>query len=111
MAEQVPLAAVDFDACVKAKFSELVTDAGVSALRILLMDHAIEKKHGVLEAKHKQAVEDVEKWKHKATRLKTRLKEALKDKKAVETEVGKLKEVKKGCRIREICSERKGGRA
>jgi len=89
------LAAVDVDAGVKAKFSDLVVDAGMSALRILLMGHAMEKKHGFLEAKHKEVVEHVEKWKHKITGMDARLKEALKDKKVAETEVGDVKEAKK----------------
>lgn len=37
MEEKVPLAKVDVDAGVKAKFSDLVADAGISVLRVLLM--------------------------------------------------------------------------
>jgi septal ring factor EnvC (AmiA/AmiB activator) len=92
MAKQIPLAAVDVSAGVNAKFSDLVVDAGVSALRILLMGHAMEKQHVLLEAKHKEYDEDVEKWKHKVTGMDARLKDALKDKKATETEAGQLKE-------------------
>jgi len=86
MAEQVPLAAVDVDAGVAAKFRDLVVDVGVSVLRVLLMGHAMEKKYVDLEGNHKDVVEDVEKWKHKATGLEVRLKEALKEKSAVEKE-------------------------
>jgi len=94
MAEQVPLTAVDVDAGVKVKFSDLVADAGSVALWILLMGHAMELKHGVVEAQCKEATEDVEKWKHKATSMEARLKEALKDKKVAEKESGEMKEEK-----------------
>lgn len=90
----MPLAAVDVDVGVKAKFSDLVVDVGVSALRMMWMGHAMEKKHSVLEAEHKEVVEDVEMWKHKVTRMETRLKEALKDKIAAKKEVGEFKEAK-----------------
>lgn len=65
---------VDVDAGVKAKFSDLVVDAGISVLRVLLMGNAMEKKHGILEAKYKDTIEDAEKWKHKVTGMKARLK-------------------------------------
>lgn len=48
-------------------------DAGESALRILLMNHVMDKKHIDLEKKYKDVAEDVEKWKHKATGLQSRL--------------------------------------
>lgn len=48
-----------------------------------------------MEAKYKEASEDVEKWKHKATSMEARLKEDLKDKKTAEKEVGKMKQAKK----------------
>lgn len=82
MEEKVPLAEVDVQAGMKAKFGDLVMDAGMSALRVLLMGNVMEKKHELLEAKHKDAAEDVEKWKHKATGLEARLSVALKEKKA-----------------------------
>jgi hypothetical protein len=82
MAEQVPFAKVDVEAAVKAKVSDLVADAGTAALRVLLLNHALELKYGALEKKHVDAAEDVEKWKHKATGLEGRLTEALRDKKA-----------------------------
>jgi hypothetical protein len=52
MSEQVPFAKVDVDAAVKAKFSDLVSDAGTAALRVLLMSHAMELKYGTVEKKH-----------------------------------------------------------
>ena len=90
----MPLTAVDVDVGVKAKFADLVADAGLFALRVLLMVHAMEKKHGALEAKYKDAAENVEKWKYKVTGMDARLKEALKDKKAAENEVEEMKEAK-----------------
>jgi len=66
----------------------------VSALQVLLMGHAMEKKHGALEAKYKDAAENVEKWKHKVTGMQARLKNALNDKKAAKNEVGEMKEAK-----------------
>jgi hypothetical protein len=48
MAEQVPLAKVDVDDAVKAKFGDLVADAGTAALRVLLMGHAMEVKHELM---------------------------------------------------------------
>jgi len=50
----------------------------------------MEKKHMDLERKHKDAAEDVEKWKHMATGLQTRLNEVLEAKKVVETSVKEL---------------------
>lgn len=94
MAEHVPLAKVDVDAGVKAKFSDLVADAGSAALRILLMGHAMELKHGAVEKQFKDAAEDVEKWKHKVVGFVGRLKDALKEKKAAEKELGDMKEAK-----------------
>ena len=76
----------------KAKFRDLVADAGMLALRVLLMGHAMEKKYVDLEGKHKDVAEDVEKWKHKATGLEARLKEALKEKSAAEKEKKAAKE-------------------
>jgi hypothetical protein len=84
MARQVPFAKVDVEAAVKAKVSDLVADAGTAALRVLLMSHALELKYGVVEKKHLDAAEDVQKWKHKAVGLEGRLTEALRDKKAAE---------------------------
>lgn len=57
---------VDVDAGLKSKFSDLVMDAGESALRILLMNHVMERKFIDTEKKCKDATEDVNKWKHKA---------------------------------------------
>jgi hypothetical protein len=91
MSEKVPLAKVDVDAAVKAKFGDLVMDAGTAALRVLLMDHAMEVKYELLEKKHKDAVEDVEKWKHKSTGLEGRLADALKEKKAAEEALEEMK--------------------
>jgi DNA repair exonuclease SbcCD ATPase subunit len=85
------LAKVDVDACVKANFSDLVTNAGVSALWVLLIGHAMEKKHVALQEKYKDASEDVEIWKHKATGLEGRLKDALADKKVAKKAVTDLK--------------------
>lgn len=95
MADQVPLAPIDIEAGVKAKFGDLAVDAGSAALRILLLGHAMELKHGIVEKQYKEVVEDVEKWKHKATDLEGRLKEALKEKKTAEKELDDMKEVKK----------------
>lgn len=90
----MPFAQIDVDAGVKAKFSDLVADAGSAALRIMLLGHAMELKHGVVEKQHKEAAEEVEKWKHKATGLEGRLKDALKEKKTAERELDDLKEMK-----------------
>jgi hypothetical protein len=49
MEEKVPLA--DVDAGMKSKYCKLVMDAGESALRILLMNHVMERKHLDLEKK------------------------------------------------------------
>jgi len=92
MTEKVPLVKVDVDAGVKSKFSDLVTDASISVLCVLLVGQAMEKKHNALEAKHKDASEDVKKWKQKTTNLEARLKEALKDKiEAAEKATGDMK--------------------
>ncbi|RHN78850.1 hypothetical protein MtrunA17_Chr1g0170441 [Medicago truncatula] len=48
MEEKALLAEVDIDAGVTSKFGELVMDAGMSALRVLLLGHMMEKKHGDL---------------------------------------------------------------
>jgi len=77
----VPLAVVDIDTSMKAKFSDLVADAGVLALQVFLMGHAMEKKHGALKSKCKDVVEDVVIWKYKVTSMETRLKKALKEEK------------------------------
>jgi hypothetical protein len=94
MAEQVPLAKVDVDAAVKAKFGDLVADAGTAALRVLLMGHAMEVKHELVERKYKDASEDVEKWKHKAIGLKGRLSDALEEKKVAEKALEEMKKAK-----------------
>lgn len=94
MAEHVPFAQGDVDARVKAKFKDLVADAGSAALRVLLMQHAMELKHEKVEKDLKDASEDVEKWKHKCTGFEARLKDALKEKKAAEKELGEMREAK-----------------
>lgn len=71
------LAEVDIDAGVTSKFGELVMDADMSALRVLLLGHMMEKKHGDLQVKYKNVSEDVDKWKNKVTGLEARLKEVL----------------------------------
>jgi hypothetical protein len=73
MEERVPFTDVDVDAGMKSKYGVLVMDAGESALRILLMNHVMDKKHIDLEKKYKDVAEDVEKSKHKATGLQSRL--------------------------------------
>jgi hypothetical protein len=84
MEEKVALEDVDVDAGLKIKYSELVMDAGESALRILLMNHVMERKHLHLEKKHKDAAEDAEKWQHQASGLQIRLSKALESKKVAE---------------------------
>jgi septal ring factor EnvC (AmiA/AmiB activator) len=79
MKEQVPFAKVDVEAGVKAKCSDLVADNGTAVLRILLLNHCLEVKHDLVEKKYNDAAEDVDKWNHKSTGLKGRLKETLKD--------------------------------
>lgn len=69
MQDNVPLAEVDMEVGLKSKYSDLVNDAGVSVLRTLLMNHAMEAKHLKLERKYKDTAEDVEKWRHKAAGL------------------------------------------
>jgi hypothetical protein len=90
----VPFAKVDVEAAVKAKIGDLVADAGTTSLRVLLMSHAMELKHSQVEKTCKDAVEDVEKWKHKATSLDGRLSDALKEKKAVEKALEEMKQAK-----------------
>jgi len=80
--EQVPLAEVHTG--LKEKFSDLVAHAGLAALRILLIGHAMELKHRDVEKQYKDTTKDVEKWKDKATSLKVCLRDALKEKKAAE---------------------------
>jgi hypothetical protein len=94
MKEQVPFVKVDVEAGVKAKCSDLVADAGTAALRILLMNHCLKVKHDPVEKKYNDAVEDVEKWKHKSPGLDGRLKEALKDKIAAEAALEEMKQAK-----------------
>lgn len=94
MEDKVPLSKVDVDAGVKSKFGELVMDTRILVLRVLLLGKVMEKKHGALEAKYKDAHEDVEKWKHKATGLESRLKEALEDKKTAEKTTKDMKDEK-----------------
>jgi septal ring factor EnvC (AmiA/AmiB activator) len=94
MVEQVSFAKVDVVAGVKAKFSDLVADAGTAALRVLLMGHAMEVKHDLVEKKYKDASEDVEKWKHKSTGLEGHLADALKEKKAAEKALEEMKQAK-----------------
>lgn len=59
----------------------------------------MEKKHGALEAKYKDASEDVEKWKHKATSMESRLKEALEEKKTAEKATNDIKDEKKAMEL------------
>jgi len=54
----------------------------------------MELKHGAVEKQYKDAAEDVEKWRHKATGFEARLKNALKEKEAAEKELGDMKEAK-----------------
>jgi len=49
----VPFAKVGVDVGEKSKFGELVIDAGISTLQVLLLGHVMEKKHGDLEMKYK----------------------------------------------------------
>jgi septal ring factor EnvC (AmiA/AmiB activator) len=90
----VPFAKVDVETGVKAKCSDLVADAGTAALRILLMNHCLEVKHDLVEKKYNDVAEDVEKWKHKSVGLEVCLKEALRDKKAVEDALEEMKRAK-----------------
>jgi len=80
MSENVPLADVYVDAGMASKYDGLLKDIGESALRILLTNHVMERKHLDLEKKYKDAAGDVEKWRHKATGLVIRLTEALSSK-------------------------------
>jgi len=45
------IAKVDVDAGVKSKFGDLVMDAGISALRVLLLGQVMEKKAWCLRGK------------------------------------------------------------
>jgi hypothetical protein len=92
MAEKVPFAKIDVEAAVKAKVSDLVVDAGTTALRALLLNHAVEKKH-------QDDAEDVEKWKHKAVGLEGRLSEVLKDKKAAEKALDEMTKAKEAAEV------------
>lgn len=94
MAEQVPFAQGDVDAGVKAKYKDLVADAGMAALRVLLMQHAMELKHESVEQKLKDAVEDVEAWKHKCAGFEGRLKDALKENKTIAQELKEAKQAR-----------------
>jgi len=87
MAEQVPLANVDVEARVKAKFSDLVADFGSAALQILVMGQSMELKHETLEKQYKDASKDAEKWKHNVDELQGCLKDALKEKKSAEKDL------------------------
>jgi len=90
MEKKVPLAEVDVDAGMKSKYGDLVMDAIDSALRILLMNHVMERKYTDVGKKYKDTTEDVGKWKHKATGLQTRLNEALEANKAAEASAKEL---------------------
>jgi len=68
---------VDVDASTYAKFGEHVTDAGMYALRSLLLVHSMEKKHVTLEGKYKKASKDVKKFKHKEVVVEERMKDTL----------------------------------
>jgi len=94
MAEQLRLAKVDVDAGVKAKFSDLVANAGSAALRILLMGRAMELKYESIEKQYKDASEDVEKSKHNVDKLQGCLKDVLKEKKSAEKDLNNTKEKK-----------------
>lgn len=94
LAEQVPFAEGDVEAGVRAKFKDLVADAGTAALRVLLLQHSMELKHERVESQLKDATEDVDKWKHKCNGFEARLKDALKEKKAAEKELGEMKEAR-----------------
>jgi hypothetical protein len=92
--EQVPFTKVDVEAGVKAKCSDLVADIQTAALRTVLLSHCLETKYDLVEKKHNDASEDVEKWKHKSSGLECRLKEALKDKAAAESALEEMKQAK-----------------
>jgi chromosome segregation ATPase len=94
MKEQVPFTKVDVEAGVKAKCSDLVADIHTAALRTMLLSHCLETKYDLVEKKHNDAAEDVEKWKHKSSGLESRLKEALKDKTAAESALEEMKQAK-----------------
>jgi hypothetical protein len=98
MAEQVPLVKVDVDAGLKAKFSDLVADAGSAALGILLLGHAMDLKHGAVEKQYKDVAEDVVKWNHKAVGFEGWLKDALKENRSAEKELGDMKEAKEAAK-------------
>jgi septal ring factor EnvC (AmiA/AmiB activator) len=94
MKEQVPFTKVDVEAGVKAKCSDLVADIHTAALRTMLLSHCLETKYDLVEKKHNDAAEDVEKWKHKSSGFESRLKEALKDKAAAESALEEMKQAK-----------------
>jgi chromosome segregation ATPase len=85
---------VDVEAGVKAKCSDLVADINTATLRTMLLSHCLEVKHDLVEKRHNDAAEDVEKWKHKSSGLESRLKEALKDKAATESALEEMKQAK-----------------
>jgi len=74
----------------KSKFGDLVMDVGESALRILLMNHVMERKFIDVEKKCKDATADVGKWKHKVDGLHARLNEPLEAKDKAEKAVMSL---------------------
>ena len=94
MKEQVPFTKVDVEAGLKAKCSDLVADIHTAALRTMLLSHCLESKYDLVEKKHTDAAEDVEKWKHKSSGLESRLRDALKDKAAAESALEEMKQAK-----------------
>lgn len=67
------------------------------------------KKYNVLEAKCKDTCEYVDKWKHKATGLEGRLKEALKDKNTAEKAASDAKEERKTVEVERYSWKDKAG--
>lgn len=63
----MPFSSVDVEAGRHGKFSELVQDVGMSILRSLLLVHSKEGKNKALEVNYKDAVQDAEKYQHKAS--------------------------------------------
>jgi septal ring factor EnvC (AmiA/AmiB activator) len=94
MKEQVPFTKIDIEAGVKAKCNDLVVDMNTATLRTMMLSHCLEVKHDLVEKKYNDAAEDVEKWKHKSSGLKSRLREALKDKAAAESALEEMTQAK-----------------
>lgn len=69
MEENMPFSNVDVEAGRHGKLAELVQDAGMFALRSLLLVHSMEGSTGLWRISTKIIRKDLEKYKHKVHRL------------------------------------------